>query len=200
MTQEYINQITIDCLLNKEQFNNQINNKISKAINKKDKKFYRRRIFDLSKSLLINKDKPKDLLPDVKYAFDNYVKSCINYFKTIDNNDIIQDEYKDLEDLDEIMDEQLNDLDISDININSKEEADKLMMRSIKLKPTLDNFIQKIKIKSDEIILPKQKEINLNNPDLKTKGIKKKNINNKYDENNKSKEEKTNENKKNDEK
>lgn len=195
MTQEYINQITLDCLINKEQFNKHINNKVNKSLNKKDKKFYRRRIFDLTKSLLINKDKPKDLLPDVKYAFDIYMKSCIHYFKTIDNNDIIQDEYKDLDNLNEIMDEHLdNELFDSDLNLESKEEADKLMMRSINLKPTLDNFIQKVKIKSEEIILPKQKEINLTDPVLKTKGIKKKNINNKYDENKESKKEETNKN------
>ena len=201
MSQELINQITLDCLLNKEQLNKNTDYKISKLVNKKDKKFYRKRIFDLTRSLLLNKDKPKELSPDIKYAFDNYVKSCVSYFKTIDNNDIIQDEYKDLEDLDEIMNSQLeNEIDLHDININSKEEADKLMLRSINLKPTLDNFIHKVKIKSEEIILPKQKEINLNDPNLKTKGIKKKNINNKYDENNKSKKEEVKEDKKNDEK
>jgi hypothetical protein len=201
MSQEFINQITLDCLLNKEQLNKNINYKISKLISKKDKKFYRKRIFDLTRSLLLNKDKPKELSPDIKYAFDNYVKACVIYFKTIDNNDIIQDEYKDLEDFDEIMNNHLeNGIGLDDTNISSKEDADKLMMRSINLKPTLDNFIQKVKIKSEEIILPKQKEINLNDPNLKTKGIKKKNINNKYDENNKSKKEEIEENKKNDEK
>lgn len=195
MTQEYINKITLDCLINKEQFNRYINDKITKTLNKKDKKFYRRRIFDLTKSLLINKNKPTNLPPDVKYAFDNYMKSCIDYFKTIDNNDIIQDEYKDLNDLNEIMNEHLNnELLDSDLNLESKEEADKLMMRSINLKPTLNNFIQKVKIKSEEIILPKQKEINLTDPVLKTKGIKKKNINNKYDENKEFKNQETNKN------
>jgi hypothetical protein len=198
MNPEYINQITLDCLLNKEQFNNNINNKISKLTNKKDKKFYRKRIFDLTKSLLINKDKPTDLFPDVKCAFDNYVKTCINYFKAIDNNDIIQDEYKDLENVEEIMNEHLeNEIDVSELNIDSKEKADKLMMRSINIKPTLNNFVQKIKIKSEEMIIPKQKEVNLKDPTLKIKGIKKKNITNKYDENNESKKEETKQNEEN---
>lgn len=198
MTQEYINKITLDCLLNKEQLNNHINKELSKSINRKDKKFYRKRIFDLTKSLLINKDIPSDLFPDVKYSFDNYAKTCIQYFKAIDNNDIIQNEYKDLENVGEILDEYLeNEMDVSELNIDSKEKADKLMMRSIELKPTLNNFVQKIKIKTEEIILPKQKEINLKDPSLKTKGIKKKNITNKYDENNESKKEETNKNEKN---
>ena len=188
MSKEYINQITIDYLLNKDQLTNHINNKIKKSVNKKDKKFYRKRIFDLTKTLLLNKEKPDDLLPDVKYAFDNYLRSCINYFKIIDNNDIIQEEYKDLE---EILTDNLDDnLELIDDNINTKEEADKLMLRCINMKPTLDNFIQKKSLKKENIILPLQKEINLDNPDLKTKGIKKKNITNKYGENNKSKEDK----------
>lgn len=181
MSKEYINQITLDYLLNKEQFRNQINNKLKKSINKRDKKFYRKRIYDLTKVLLINKEKPDDLFPDVKYAFDNYIKTCINYFKSIDNNDIIQDEYKDLE---YIINDNFEDLENCDL-----EEADRLMLRSIKLKPTLDNFITKIPKKTDDIILPKKKEIKLDDPNLKTKGIKKKNITNKYDEKKESKKE-----------
>lgn len=184
MSKEYINQITIDYLLNKDH----CLNKITKTINKKDRKFYRKRIFDLTKILLLNKEKPNDLFPDVKYAFDNYLKACVSYFKIIDNNDIIQEEYKDLEDI--MIDNLDENLDLIDNNINTKEEADKLMLRCINMKPTLDNFIQKKSIKKENIILPLQKEINLDNPDLKTKGIKKKNINNKYNENTKSKEDK----------
>jgi hypothetical protein len=61
-------------------------------------------------------------------------------------------------------------------------------MRSVKINaPSLDNFIIKtITKKPENIILPKQKEINLMDPILKNKGIcKKKNITNKYDENQK---------------
>jgi hypothetical protein len=71
------------------------------------------------------------------------------------------------------------------------------MMRSINIKPTLNNFVQKIKIKSEEMIIPKQKEVNLKDPTLKIKGIKKKNITNKYDENNESKKEETKQNEEN---
>ena len=41
-----------------------------------------------------------------------------------------------------------------------------------------------VKLFEEKLILPKQKELNLNGPELKIKGIdKKKNISNKYDEN-----------------
>jgi hypothetical protein len=40
------------------------------------------------------------LLPDVKGAFENYVKISIEYFKTLDECDIIQEDYNELEGLD----------------------------------------------------------------------------------------------------
>jgi len=57
-------------------------------------------------------------------------------------------------------------------------------MRSIKIKNGLENFVTiKSFKKPDEMILPKIKEINLEEPTLRNKGIQKKeNINIKYDE------------------
>ena len=78
----------------------------------------------------------------------------------------------------------------NDDNIKTEEEANKLLMRSIKIiTPPLDKFVKRKTTKVEEqIIMPKQKEINLNDPELKLKGInKKKNITNKYDEINNSK-------------
>ena len=63
-------------------------------------------------------------------------------------------------------------------------------MRSIKIDPpTLDKYVKiKSSKKSESIILPQQKNINLLNPELKNKGLKKKNINIKYEDNKKSEE------------
>ena len=120
---------------------------------------------------VISGNAPKDLLPDVKYAYDNFVKSTIHYFKTIDNNDIIQAEYADL---DKCKDDVVYELDQS--NNATSIEADKLLMRSVKvdLPPTLDKYVTKtiIQKKEAEIILPKQKEINLQDPKFQTKGLK----------------------------
>ena len=182
MSQAFVDQVTLDCLLNKEMFNKHIKNQKAKSINKEERKFYKKRIYNLFKELLITKEEPKDLLPDVKYAYDNFINSCINYFKTIDNNDLNQEEYKGL---DEILD-IINIPELKDNNLQTEEEANKLLMRSIKItRPPLDNFVKRKSIKPQEkLILPKQKEINLNDPELKIKGInKKKNITNKYDEN-----------------
>lgn len=169
MTDEFINKVTLDCLLNKElyyKYNNVTKN------NKKDKKFYKKRIYNLTRDLLVNKEQDLCFPVDVNYAFDNYVNTCIAYFKNLDKTDILQDDYKDIRDTITIP---------SVINEETLENADKLLMRSIQL-TSLDSFVTKKVSKKKEIILPQQKEINLKDPILKTKGIQKKNITNKYDE------------------
>jgi hypothetical protein len=181
MSEAFVNQVTLDCLLNKEMFNKHIRSQKSKQLNKEDRKFYRKRIFNLFKEI-ISGNTPTDLLPDVKYAYDNFLNSAIHYFKTIDNNDIIQSEYNDIENLQHICGEFTQDL---SLNMTTNNEADKLLMRTIKTDiPTLDKYVKKTFIKKkDEIILPKQKEINLKDPNLKNKGLKKNNINNLYEDN-----------------
>ena len=188
MSDAFVNQVTLDCLLNKEMFNKHVKNQKSKSINKEERKFYKKRIYNLFKELLITKEEPEDLLPDVKYAYDNFIHSCIHYFKTIDNNDLNQEEYKNLYEEPDIS----NILELNDDSLKTEEEANKLLMRSIKITtPPLDKFVKRKTTKVEEqIIMPKQKEINLNDQELKLKGInKKKNITNKYDEINNSKKE-----------
>jgi len=193
MSQAFVDQVTLDCLLNKEMFNTHVKNKKAQAINKEDRKFYKKRIYNLFKEMLINKVEPEDLFPDVKYAYDNFINASINYFKTIDSTDLLQEEYKTL---DEGALENINAIPELGDDI-AVEEADKLMMRSIKIKtPSLDKYVKRKTTKPQEkLILPKQKEVNLMDPELKVKGlnsnnsnnsnnnnIKKKNITNKYDE------------------
>ena len=110
----------------------------------------------------------------------------------MDHNDIVQADYINLENSCNIGN-NIPELNIDDLN--NKEEADKLLLRSIKVSnSSLDTFIKRTFIKkSEEIIYPKKKEINLKDPELKNKGIlnlnKKKNITNKYDETDNSKKE-----------
>jgi hypothetical protein len=194
MSQAFVDQVTLDCLLNKSMFNAHVKNKKAHSINKEERKFYKKRIYNLFKEMLINKTEPEDLLPDVKYAYDNFLNASINYFKTIDNNDLLQEEYKTLDD---------NNVALENINAIPElgddigvEDADKLLMRSIKITtPSLDKYVKRKSTKPQEMmIMPKQKEVNLMDPELKVKGIqsnsnsnnnniqKKENITNKYDE------------------
>ena len=164
-----MHQITLDCLINKEIYEKMQNNfKQSKNVNKKDKKFYRKRILNLTRELLLKKDDNyNEINPDIKFSFDNYVKTCIQYFKIIDNNDIIQEQYKDFNaSLDNV-----DDLNANNNNYYDKEK-DKLFMRSIKMPNGLERFVKITTTKKpEEIILPKIKEIDLKEPNLRIKGI-----------------------------
>jgi hypothetical protein len=167
MSEDLINQITLDCLINKEVYEKMHEFKKQKIINKKDKKFYRKRILNLTRELLLKKDDDySEINPDIKYSFDNYIKTCIHYFKIIDNNDIIQEEYKDFTSGSDIQ---------YDFNNTYDNEKDKLFMRTVKIPNGLEKFVKITTTKKpEEIILPKIKEIDLQEPNLRNKGIQKK--------------------------
>jgi hypothetical protein len=124
-----------------------------------------------------------DMPPDVKYAYDTFIKASINYFKVVDKNDLLQEEYKDVEfPLQECSD---SDIKLTE-NFVVNDEANKLLMRSVKMDvPTLDKYVKRTSIKKDDnIILPKSREVDIMNPELKNKGLKKNNINNLYEDSN----------------
>ena len=128
---------------------------------------------------------PSTLFPDVRNTFDNYIKTCISYFKVIDTSDIIQEDY------DNLFGPINNATSVNNVagvdNMDNIDEINKLMMRSIKIMEpnALEKLVKRTIIKKEkEPIIPQQKDINLKDPILKNKGIrKKKNITNKYDEN-----------------
>ena len=172
MSEELINQITLNCLMNKQQYERYIASKVSKSVKDEDKKFYRKRIYCLTKDLLLKTEEPDNLLPYVKYAFDQYVKSCIHYFKVLDSNDIVQEQYKELDDhdnksdnkLDNILEEEVleNPLDVKDLK--EKDES------SVRLIKSFYNPFEEFFTPKDQIILPKQREMNLQDPSLMNKG------------------------------
>lgn len=190
-TNQSINQITLDCLINKEMYDNMVNSSEVKKDNLKEMKFYRKRIYDLAKRLLISKDERESVTPDVNYAFSNFVKTSISYFKIIDKQDILQKDYEGLEEQEtntfiEKDEEELN-------NNYDTYIMKKITMPEEKLKMTsMDNFVIRKQSKEikETIIYPQKREFNLKDESLKNKGIKKKeskekkNINNKYDKKN----------------
>ena len=178
----FLNQASLDYLINTKQYKIQLTTALNTKINRKDKKFYRRRILNLTKELLSKEESEIVISPYIKYAFDNLVKTCVHYFKILDRNDIIQEDYNEFDD------EIKEDKEISETEQFLKEENEKLLMRSVKMSNnSLDNFIKiKMTKQPEELIIPQQKEINLKDPTLKIKGItKKKNIINNYDEDSK---------------
>lgn len=187
-----INQITIDCLINKDMYDNMVNSSDVKKDNLKEMKFYRKRIYDLVKRLLISKEDRESVTPDVNYAFSNFVKTSISYFKIIDKQDILQKDYEGLEEAANNNNTFIKE-DEEELNNYDTYIMKKITMPEEKLKMTsMDNFVirkQAEEIK-ETIIYPQKREFNLKDESLKNKGIKKKeskekkNINNKYDKKN----------------
>lgn len=180
-----VNQITLDCLLNKEQYAKYLNSTMKKSVesNKKDRKFYRKRILQITKDMLSSEE--MDITSDVLYAFDHFTRTCISYFKMMDKTDILQTEYPPPTDNETIasIDEPF-----------LLEESNKSMMRTIKLKPiTMDKFVKRTSTAvAEKQFIPLQREVNLKDPELRNKGIrKKKNVDTMYDDKTKENETRT---------
>ena len=63
----------------------------------KNKKFYKKRVIQLTKDLYNNElDNYQVPLVELKKNFNKYIKECIDILRILDKNDILQDEYKNL--------------------------------------------------------------------------------------------------------
>lgn len=167
---DFLANITLEYLMKKDHYVKYM--KQIKPVNRekylKERKFYKKRIYDFTKKML-NGEKT-GVLQDVVFAFENYIRYCVEYFKMLDKTDILQEDYSKMDTDGEVL---------SSVCPDSLEENDQLFMRSFKV--SQPNSLEKIvKRTTTKVItkreLPKQKEINLKDPVLKKKGIKKNNI------------------------
>jgi hypothetical protein len=108
----------------------------------------------------------------------------------LDKTDILQEDYQTIDNSIKI--DRNNEINVD--NISNTQEANQLMMRSIKIQEpnSLEKLVKRTQTKYvKQMILPREKDINLKDPILKNKGIReKKNITNKYEEKNKINQEK----------
>ena len=175
MSEEFISEITLEYLMNKEQYGKYLGKKTLKPekSNHKDKRFYKKRIYELTRQLL-NDQKPERMYPDVTGTFEAYLNICIEYFKSLDKTDIIQEDFVDYENK------------IINTEVEVMDDLNHTFMRSIKISEpnSLEKIVKRTSTKIvNKQIYPKQKDINLKDPILKNKGIcKKKNIINYYEE------------------
>ena len=188
----YVDEVTLECLMNKEQYGKHVRKMpaIPTKVNNSDRKFYKKRIYDLTKQLLNNEPITENIFPDVTKGFQNYIKACVDYFKTLDKTDILQEDYQSIED--SLNRDRNNEINVD--YVSSTQEANQMMMRSIKIQEpnSLEKLVKRTQTKHvKQMILPREKDINLKDPILKNKGIReKKNITNKYEEKNKINQEK----------
>ena len=163
-----LNDITLRFMMNRELYENYILSQTedSKEDVKEERRFYRSRVFQLTKVLLLGtreREKYFTMNPefdiskisfDVFSSFDSFVKNAIQNFKNIDTNDILQSDMP-------IFEEPEDDYEHQEVNMYTPKQN------------TLDTFIIKSK---EEIFLPEEKKVNLMDPKLKKKGLRKNNI------------------------
>lgn len=136
-------------------------------LNKDEFLFYKKRVIALTKDMLKGKYYSKNL----EKIHNEYVLSLIDHFKKIDEIELIQNEYKEL----------------NNLNLNSKIETDNININNEiiikKSKPiSIENFVTKKEINKTEeveIPIPQKKMLNISTPEFRIKGIEKKNKENK---------------------
>ena len=163
-----INNITLNYFANKLQYNSIIekNNRSNDNNFILEKKFYKKRIIDLTKKLF----KSDGYESEIRNHFDNYVKSCIVHLKSIDKSDILQANYTNMNDI-ITLDNSNNNCHSHDTYVSSNE----LLFKTEEVKQiNLDTFIVNKGNKKNKKILPKKQEFNIKTDEYKTKGIKNK--------------------------
>jgi len=172
---QYVNQVTLDFLANRRgcRTSDPIMTKTSRI----DNKFYKRRVYDLTKSLLNNSDIPEFLPAGVSNAFKSYQSMCNMYFKSLDSNDIQQADHSPFPSSHKSATDIALDGDCAATAEIDSFEFDKRLSRTCEISSnnTLDSFVKFESVtKSSEsaVIIPSKKKINLKNPKLKTKGIR----------------------------
>jgi len=141
-------------------------NKYNKTLSKKcgvteeDIKFYRKRILMTTKNYL----RGNKINGEIDGAFENYADQLVNYFKFIDKKDMVQKEY---EDLPKNKSKPLQNFKLM--------HQDQIIMRDKeKTKKTIKDYLPIVvkEKKRKKMIIPKQKNYDIKNPDLRKKGIK----------------------------
>jgi len=156
-----VNDITLRFMTNRLLFET-----VCEKPDNKEMRFYRNRLFQLCKILLLNETEQKkyfEINPnfdiskineDVFFSFDNFIKNAIQNFKVIDTNDLLHEDIF-------IEEKTYSSSNYVEYPINQKQN-------------TLDSFV--VKEKTETIILPVQKKIDLTNPIFRKKGLRKSGI------------------------
>jgi hypothetical protein len=148
--------------------------KISQSYKKDDFKFYKKRMLQSLKDLFSGNDN-ESISKEMKDAYELYVKESIKFFKLKDKYDILQEDYDGVRNqktktmpCDPSFDIVYNDTQMM-ANINFDKDAHFNRNKLTK------NFVKVITPDKPQIQYPETKSINLNDPQLKTKGVQKKN-------------------------
>lgn len=117
---DFVNDITLECLMNKKLYDRMGLKSKQSAVERKERRVYRKRIIALTCQMLLNKNDNFQIEnEDVVNSFRQYTKNCIQFFKATDENDLYQ---KELETIQEQQEEPEGDLHL-DETIVSEDDA-----------------------------------------------------------------------------
>lgn len=183
MSEDILHRLTLEYLVNKQYNKNNISSQYKcKHIRKKEQRFYKKRIINITRELLMATETDEfETTDDIKHAFNTYIKTCVEYFKTTDMSDILQEDYKN--DTENLLATDANDDTECPENSFLVEDTKRMMKRMEREKNTLDTFVTNLSQENGEtVITTMQKKINIKDPILRNKGIRKrKNIPNNYE-------------------
>ena len=162
-------ETTIEYFMNKKNYDKFKNLKMPEVKKQqiREKKFYKKRINNLTRHFM--KFQENDYPDFLVKAFENYIRSSIEYFKMVDHSDSLQNEYIGLHSLEkEFEDEEEENIIITPY----QEEIKSLFMNKPTTNTLLDTFVTIKKEENDvSMNIPQQKEINLSDPKFMVKGI-----------------------------
>lgn len=160
--EDYINKITLEYLRNPcIHIKSQENDKTLL----KDVKFYKKRICQLTKDMT----RGEFMNTNLQSSFNIYVGQLIYYFKQVDYKDFYQEEYTDLTTTKES--EEPATINAEEAEAIDEEEEEDFIKK--KRPSNLKNFVKKTSHEHSKVVLPIIKDINENDPYLRTKGLKK---------------------------
>ena len=165
-----IDNITLKYLSNLKNKNNSLQKLI---VNEDDIYFYKHRIQNLTYELLNNVELV-NIDTELKQSFNIYVNSCINYFKLTDTHMILQKDHGlRMDTIIEAYDDDENSNNTKDnenVNYHSNPNPNPNPVKQLNY---MDKFIIRNKIKKTQllpnIIIPKQKEMNIKTTDFRYK-------------------------------
>jgi hypothetical protein len=177
---ETTNKYTLEFLSNPLYSKKNTSISVDTPISKDERSFYRKRIISITKDML----KGEYVCSNLEKIHNDYIKSLIHHFKTIDEFEILQSEYATAANTsveNTTADNKKHIIDSSgclfDLSGHEQIEINEIMMKQTNKRVSLDDFIMKKKINVKPIIpVPKKKEINVNTPAHKIKGIKPKQL------------------------
>jgi hypothetical protein len=145
---------------------------------KKEYKFYKKRIFQLVKDIMQKNNKDIGL----KHHFDTFIVEAIEYLKFKDKSLILQEEYLDISLSSNSKSNSVPDISNDDVNNNANTtKLDTLLYTNLDTKPnTIESYMkiikhkrEPIKSKNNPVHIPKKKAINLRDEKFKTRGLNK---------------------------